>query len=128
MEADEKDRPVILIGKGQKQKILYPEQVQSKILESVRQSAEMRANTKVEKCVITVPAYFNDSQKQSTIKAARIAGLDCKAIINQPTAAALCFTKDISNENSSTRKVLIFDAFRIVSKLERGSGQGELSE
>ena len=100
MEADEKDRPVILIGNGQKQKILYPEQVQSKILESVRQSAEMRANTKVEKCVITVPAYFNDSQKQSTIKAARIAGLDCKAIINQPTAAALCFTKDISNENS----------------------------
>lgn len=69
----------------------------------------MRANTKVEKCVITVPAYFNDSQKQSTIKAARIAGLDCKAIINEPTAAALCFTKDISNENSSTRKVLIFD-------------------
>ena len=109
VEADEKNRPVILIGTGQKQRKLYPEEVQAKILENVRRSAEMKANGKVEKCVITVPAYFNDSQKQSTKKAARIAGLDCKAIINEPTAAAICFSSDFSEEYSGTRKVLIFD-------------------
>ena len=66
-------------------------------------------NSDVRKCVITVPAYFNDNQKRQTKRAAQIAGLDCRGIINEPTAAALAFTKDVVAGNSPAKKVLIFD-------------------
>ena len=63
--------------------------MQAKVLEKLKAGAEDKANTTVTKCVITVPAYFNDSQKKSTLHAAKIAGLDCRRIINEPTAAAI---------------------------------------
>ena len=69
-------------------------------MESVKRSACNKANREVTKCVITVPAYFNNSQKQSTLMAARIAGLDCQAIINEPTAAALTFVKEFNTAHA----------------------------
>ena len=66
-----------------------PEQISAMILEKMKGDAERYLGEKVTEAVITVPAYFNDSQRQATKDAGRIAGLDVKRIINEPTAAAL---------------------------------------
>ena len=94
---------------GGQERILFPEEVQAKTLESIKKSARLKANKPVTKCVITVPAYFDDNQKKSTLMSAEIAGLDCKAIINEPTAAAIAYTKDFNEENAEPKKVVIFD-------------------
>ena len=75
------------------------------ILVKMKEIAEASLGTKVEEAVITVPAYFNDSQRQSTKDAATIAGLKCLRIINEPTAAALAYGLDKKGEQT----VLIFD-------------------
>ena len=93
-------------------RLLNPEEVQAKVLETLKKSAtnklKIPENQKMN-CVITVPAYFNDSQKQSTMQAAKIAGLECQAIINEPTAAAIAFTCQVDQENEGPRKLCIFD-------------------
>ncbi|MBK7760249.1 MAG: molecular chaperone DnaK [Deltaproteobacteria bacterium] len=72
---------------------LSPPQVSAIVLEKMKASAEAYLGEKVDRAVITVPAYFNDSQRQATKDAARIAGLTCERIINEPTAAALAYGK-----------------------------------
>ncbi|MFT6407244.1 MAG: molecular chaperone DnaK [Arenicella sp.] len=75
-------------------KSISPQEVSAKILQKMKQTAEEYLGTKVTEAVITVPAYFNDSQRQATKDAGKIAGLDVKRIINEPTAAALAYGLD----------------------------------
>ncbi len=82
-------------------------QISAEILRKMKQSAEAYLGETVTEAVITVPAYFNDSQRQATKDAGRIAGLDVKRIINEPTAAALAFGMD--KNQSGDRKIAVYD-------------------
>ena len=75
-------------------KKIAPPEVSAKILMKMKQTAEDYLGAEVKEAVITVPAYFNDSQRQATKDAGKIAGLDVKRIINEPTAAALAYGLD----------------------------------
>ncbi|KKB63071.1 molecular chaperone DnaK [Robbsia andropogonis] len=86
---------------------LAPQQVSAEILRKMKKTAEDYLGEPVTEAVITVPAYFNDSQRQATKDAGRIAGLDVKRIINEPTAAALAFGLDKSEKGD--RKVAVYD-------------------
>ncbi|MDO5609855.1 MAG: molecular chaperone DnaK [Pseudomonadota bacterium] len=88
-------------------KKLSPQEVSAKILEKMKKTAEDFLGEKVTEAVITVPAYFNDSQRQATKDAGRIAGLDVKRIINEPTAAALAYGLD--KGDGKDRKVAVYD-------------------
>ena len=102
------------------------QEISARILTKMKQTAEDHLGTKVEKAVITVPAYFNDEQRQATKDAGRIAGLEVERIINEPTAAALAYGLDKKNENS---KIVVYDlgggTFDI-SILELGDGVFEV--
>ena len=87
-------------------KNIAPPEVSAKILMKMRQTAEDYLGTEVKEAVITVPAYFNDSQRQATKDAGKIAGLDVKRIINEPTAAALAYGLD---KNTNEKKVVVYD-------------------
>lgn len=107
-------------------KILTPEEVGAQILIKMKETAEAYLGEKVTEAVITVPAYFNDSQRQSTKDAGRIAGLDVKRIIPEPTAAALAYGLD---KQKTEKKIAVFDlgggTFDI-SVLEIGDGVFEV--
>ena len=87
-------------------KDLAPQQVSAEILRKMKQTAEDYLGEKVTEAVITVPAYFNDSQRQATKDAGKIAGLEVERIINEPTAAALAFGLDKLEQE---QKVLVYD-------------------
>ncbi len=88
-----------------------PEQISSIILQKLKAAAEDYLHDKVTEAVITVPAYFNDSQRQATKDAGKIAGLEVKRIINEPTAAALAYGYGIDKKNNGKeiKKVIVFD-------------------
>ena len=88
-------------------KELSPPQISAEVLRKMKEAAEAYLGEKVTEAVITVPAYFNDSQRQATKDAGRIAGLDVKRIINEPTAAALAFGMD--KVSSGDRKIAVYD-------------------
>ncbi len=87
-------------------KCLAPQQVSAEILRTLKKRAEEYLGQEVKEAVITVPAYFNDSQRQATKDAGKIAGLDVKRIINEPTAAALAFGLD---KKTSDQKIAVYD-------------------
>ena len=99
------------VTRNGKSESLSPQQISAEILKKMKETAESYLGEKVTEAVITVPAYFNDSQRQATKDAGRIAGLDVKRIINEPTAAALAFGLDKvdSPRADSERKVAIYD-------------------
>jgi molecular chaperone DnaK len=103
-----------------------PQEISAMILQKMKQTAEDFLGEKVTEAVITVPAYFNDAQRQATKDAGRIAGLDVKRIINEPTAAALAYGLD---KKQQSEKVAVFDlgggTFDI-SILELGDGVFEV--
>lgn len=101
VEADNGDAWVEVNGEK-----MAPQQISAKTLQKMRRTAEDYLGEKVTEAVITVPAYFNDSQRQATKDAGRIAGLDVKRIINEPTAAALAFGFD---KNEKEQKIAVFD-------------------
>jgi molecular chaperone DnaK len=88
-------------------KKIAPPQVSAEVLRKMKKTAEDYLGEEVTEAVITVPAYFNDSQRQATKDAGRIAGLDVKRIINEPTAAALAFGLD--KHGKGERKIAVFD-------------------
>lgn len=100
-----------LMGSGQKvhvnciNKDFTPQEISAKILAYMKDYAEKALNTKIEKAVITVPAYFNDAQRQATKDAGQIAGLKVERIINEPTAAALAYGQD----KEKAEKILVYD-------------------
>ena len=101
-KADNGDAWVEVRGKK-----LAPPQVSAEVLRKMKKTAEDYLGEEVTEAVITVPAYFNDSQRQATKDAGRIAGLDVKRIINEPTAAALAFGLDKAAKGD--RKIAVFD-------------------
>ena len=101
IKADNGDAWVEAAGKK-----LAPQQVSSQILAKMKKTAEDYLGHPVTEAVITVPAYFNDSQRQATKDAGRIAGLEVKRIINEPTAAALAFGMD---KKPGDRKIAVYD-------------------
>jgi molecular chaperone DnaK len=88
-------------------KKMAPPQVSAEVLRKMKKTAEDYLGEEVTEAVITVPAYFNDSQRQATKDAGRIAGLDVKRIINEPTAAALAFGLD--KHGKGDRKIAVYD-------------------
>jgi molecular chaperone DnaK len=114
------DARVVIMGKK-----YAPPEISAMILQKMRQSAEDYLGQKIEKAVITVPAYFNDSQRQATKDAGRIAGLDVVRIVNEPTAAALAYGLDRKKDET----IAVFDfgggTFDI-SILEVGEGVVEV--
>jgi molecular chaperone DnaK len=100
--ADNGDAWVEIRGKK-----LAPQQVSAEILRKMKKTAEDYLGEEVTEAVITVPAYFNDAQRQATKDAGRIAGLDVKRIINEPTAAALAFGLD--KHGAGDRKIAVYD-------------------
>lgn len=86
-------------------KNIRPEEISAKVLEKLKEDAEKFLGTKVTEAVITVPAYFNDDQRQATINAGKIAGLDVKRIVNEPTAAALAYGIDKTHDH----KIAVYD-------------------
>jgi molecular chaperone DnaK len=107
-------------------KMISPEEAAAHVLTKMKETAESYLGEKVTEAVITVPAYFNDSQRQSTKDAGRIAGLDVKRIIPEPTAAALAYGLD---KQHSDKKVVVYDlggGTFDVSVLEIGDGVFEV--
>ncbi len=102
MKADNGDAWV-----GVRDKKLAPPQVSAEVLRKMKKTAEDYLGEEVTEAVITVPAYFNDSQRQATKDAGRIAGLEVKRIINEPTAAALAFGMDKQTKGDS--KIAVYD-------------------
>lgn len=86
-------------------KTYSPQEISAMILQKLKQDAENHLGEKVEKAVITVPAYFNDAQRQATKDAGKIAGLEVERIINEPTAAALAYGLD----NEREQKIMVYD-------------------
>jgi len=99
-------KPVIEIEHKGETKTFHPEEISSMVLTKMKETAESYLGESVTDAVITVPAYFNDSQRQATKDAGAIAGLNVLRIINEPTAAAIAYGLD---NQSKERNVLIFD-------------------
>ena len=101
------DKPMIRVEFHGETKEFAPEEISSMVLTKMKEVAEGYLGKKVTDAVVTVPAYFNDSQRQATKDAASIAGLNCLRIINEPTAAAIAYGLDKNKEEDTN--VLIFD-------------------
>lgn len=104
---DGNNRPKIKVNYKGEEKLFYPEEVSAMVLGKMKQIAEDYLGHPVKDAVITVPAYFGDSQRQATKDAGAIAGLNVLRIINEPTAASVAYGLD--NRNKKESKVLLFD-------------------
>merc|ERR1711998_775951 len=105
--AKDGDKPAIQVQYKGEEKTFMPEEISSMVLTKMKETAESYLGSDVKNAVVTVPAYFNDSQRASTKDAAAIAGLNCLRIINEPTAAAIAYGLD--KGTSTEKNVLIFD-------------------
>ncbi|XP_006772898.2 PREDICTED: LOW QUALITY PROTEIN: heat shock 70 kDa protein 1-like [Myotis davidii] len=103
----EGSKPKVLVSYKGEKKAFYPEEISSMVLTKMKETAEAFLGHSITNAVITVPAYFNDSQRQATKDAGVIAGLNVLRIINEPTAAAIAYGLDKAGQGE--RQVLIFD-------------------
>lgn len=106
---DGKNRPQIEVDYMNDTKRFYPEEISAMVIGKMKSIAESYLGHKVHKAVITVPAYFNDNQKQATKDAAIIAGLEPIRLVAEPTAAALAYHLD-KNDGKSDKKIMVVDA------------------
>ncbi|KAM3693613.1 hypothetical protein ACJW31_08G181000 [Castanea mollissima] len=103
------DKPMIVVNYKGEEKHFGAEEISSMVLKKMRETAEAYLGTTVKNAVVTVPAYFNDSQRKATKDAGGIAGMNVLHIINEPTAAAIAYGLDKIADNIGKRNVLIFD-------------------
>jgi heat shock protein 1/8 len=101
------DKPLIEVQYKGEVKDFSPEEISSMVLSKMKEIAEAYTGNDVKQAVITVPAYFNDAQRQATKDAGAIAGIEVLRIINEPTAAAIAYGLD--KKSSKEQKILIFD-------------------
>eukprot|EP00358_Blepharisma_japonicum_P001050 CAMPEP_0202945550 /NCGR_PEP_ID=MMETSP1395-20130829/6597_1 /ASSEMBLY_ACC=CAM_ASM_000871 /TAXON_ID=5961 /ORGANISM="Blepharisma japonicum, Strain Stock R1072" /LENGTH=639 /DNA_ID=CAMNT_0049645703 /DNA_START=14 /DNA_END=1933 /DNA_ORIENTATION=- len=101
------ERPQIVVQFKGQEKRFYPEEISAMVLTKMKETAEAYLGRSVKNAVVTVPAYFNDSQRQATKDAGTIAGLEVKRIINEPTAAAIAYGLDKKGQGETN--ILIFD-------------------
>ena len=104
--SDNSDKPIIKVNYKKEEKKYHPEEISSMVLVKMKEIAEAYIGEEVTDAVITVPAYFNDSQRQATKDAGQISGLNVLRVINEPTAAALAYGLDKKDKEQT---VLIFD-------------------
>ncbi|KFO78768.1 heat shock-related 70 kDa protein 2 [Cuculus canorus] len=119
VQSDMKHWPFRVVSEGGKPKVqveykgeiktFFPEEISSMVLTKMKEIAEAYLGCKVQNAVITVPAYFNDSQRQATKDAGTITGLNVMRIINEPTAAAIAYGLDKKGTRAGEKNVLIFD-------------------
>ncbi|XP_028789727.1 heat shock 70 kDa protein-like [Neltuma alba] len=103
------DKPMIVVNYKGEEKHFAPEEISSMVLTKMKEVAEAFLGLSIKNAVITVPAYFNDSQRQATKDAGAIAGLNVMRIINEPTAAAIAYGLDKKASRTGEKNVLIFD-------------------
>ncbi len=104
---NKENKPTINVKYNEEEKTFHPEEISSMVLTKMKNTAEAYLGTKVTDAVITVPAYFNDSQRQATKDAGIIAGLNVLRIINEPTAAAIAYGLD--KKSNEEKNIIIFD-------------------
>merc|ERR1712066_1066158 len=104
---DDNGRPKLQVEYKSEEKTFFPEEISSMVLTKMKETAEAYLGTNISDAVVTVPAYFNDSQRQATKDAGVISGLNILRIINEPTAAAIAYGLD--KKGASEADVLIFD-------------------
>jgi len=107
--AGDNDRPMITVKYKDQEKQLHAEEVSSMVLVKMREIAETYLETTVTNAVVTVPAYFNDSQRKATIDAGAIAGLNIMRVMNEPTAAAVAYGLDNRTDYDGERNIFVFD-------------------
>lgn len=107
IKADDQNRPLITVQYQKSERDFRPEEISAMVLAKMKEYAEAFIGKEVRKAVITVPAYFNDSQRTSTRDAGTIAGLEVIRIINEPTAAALAY--GFINKTEKEQNILVFD-------------------
>ncbi len=107
IKPDSNDKPIIHVSFKNEKKQFKPEEISSMILAKMKETAESYLGNNIKNAVITVPAYFNDSQRQATKDAGTIAGLNVLRIINEPTAAAIAYGLD--KKGQGEKNVLIYD-------------------
>jgi len=110
VKSGDAEKPMICVDFHGEAKEFSAEEISSMILVKMKEIAEAYLGKEIKNAVVTVPAYFNDSQRQATKDAAVIAGVNCMRIINEPTAAAIAYGLDKKSDNGGAeRNVLIFD-------------------
>ena len=107
LKRNKKEKPVVMVNINEEEKGLFPENISGIILKELKKRAEEYLGREVKEAVITVPAYFNNNQRQSTIDAGKNAGFNKIKLINEPTAAAIAY--GIENESNKERKICVFD-------------------
>jgi len=103
------DRCVVVVNHNGSDQEFLPEQISAMVLDYLKRTAEAYLGEPVTEAVITVPAYFNDAQRQATKDAGTIAGLNVLRVINEPTAAALAFEDNAGSKFKDEHNLLIFD-------------------
>ncbi|RHN73244.1 putative Heat shock protein 70 family [Medicago truncatula] len=103
------DKPMITVKYKDQEKKLYAEEVSSMVLVKMREIAETYLESTVKNAVVTVPAYFSDSQRKATMDAGVIAGLNVMRVMNEPTAAAIAYGLDKRTDYGGERNIFVFD-------------------